>query len=307
MSGRGLAMKSIELIRVSYELLEQIQPASVRSVCYQLFNRGIISSMTTGETQKVSRLLVYTRENKIIPWEWIVDETREPERVSAWSSLADYGEAVLRSYRRNFWDHQSDQVEVWSEKETIRGVLAPVLDQFAVTFSVKHGFDSATSINNIAVETGDNARPLIVLYVGDWDPSGLCMSERDLSRRLSQYGASVDLRRIALTQGDVKYGDLPSFPADTKTKDPRYRWFVENYGRECWELDALLPPDLRDVLSHIDIETWDYCARIEAAEWESLRSFKWDRVSVSKYRRRGRHHALHNINRARSGDDSLHQ
>ena len=58
MSARGLALKSKELIKVSYEILEQIQPASVRSVCYQLFNCGIISGMTTGETQKVSRLLV---------------------------------------------------------------------------------------------------------------------------------------------------------------------------------------------------------------------------------------------------------
>jgi hypothetical protein len=181
----------MELIQVSFEILEQIQPASVRSVCYQLFKLGIISSMTTGETQKVSRLLVYARENNIIPWEWIVDETREPERVSAWSSLTDYGEAVLRSYRKDFWRHQKDRVEVWSEKGTVRGVLAPVLNEFAVTFSVKHGFDSATSINGIADATCDLDRPLIALYIGDWDPSGLCMSERDLPERLHRYGANA--------------------------------------------------------------------------------------------------------------------
>src|ERR1700731_4637044 len=198
MSGRGLALKSKELISASHEILEQIQPASVRSVCYQLFNRNIIRGMTTGETQKVSRLLVYARERGILPWQWIVDETRAPERVSAWSNLADYGEAVLRSYRRDFWKRQVDQVEVWSEKGTVRGVLAPVLDEFAVTFSVKHGFDSATSVNGVACQTADNERPLIIFYVGDWDPSGLCMSERDLPQRLARYGAYVDLRRIAL-------------------------------------------------------------------------------------------------------------
>jgi hypothetical protein len=283
MSVRGLALKSKELIRVSYEILEQVQPASVRSVCYQLFNRGIISGMTTGETQKVSRLLVYARENEIIPWEWIVDETRAPERASTWSSLADYGEAVLRSYRKDFWRHQENQVEVWSEKGTVRGVLSPVLDEFAVTFSVKHGFDSATSIKNAAVETGKSERPLIALYAGDWDPSGLCMSERDLPRRLAEYGANVRLHRIALTRDDVDHGGLPSFPASTKTKDPRYRWFVEHYGPRCWELDALPPPDLRACVrnaieSLIDIDAWNHCARIEAAERESLRSFQWKRV-----------------------------
>jgi hypothetical protein len=260
-----LHWKSKELIRVSYEILEQIQPASVRSVCYQLFNRGIISGMTTGETQKVSRLLVYARENEFIPWQWIVDETRAPERVSTWSSLADYGEAVLRSYRKDFWRHQENQVEVWFEKGTVRGVLSPVLDEFAVTFSVKHGFDSATSIKNAAVETGESERPLIALYAGDWDPSGLCMSERDLPRRLAEYGANVRLHRIALTRDDVDHGGLPS----------------------CWELDALPPPDLRACVrnaieSLIDIDAWNHCARIEAAERESLRSFKWAFSDQSK-------------------------
>jgi hypothetical protein len=246
MSGRGLAKGSIELIRTAKDILAEIQPASVRSVCYQLFNRGIISGMTKGETQKVSRLLVYARENKIVSWEWIVDETRDPERISQWSGLTDYGETILRAYRKNFWDHQKDRVEIWSEQGTVRGVLALVRQEFAVTFSVKHGFDSVTSINNVSDQTYDRERPLIALYIGDWAPSGLCMSERDLPKRLEEFGAFVDLKRIALTFDDVYHGNLPSFPVDTKTKDPRHRWFVKNYGDQCWELDALPPPVLRE-------------------------------------------------------------
>jgi hypothetical protein len=165
-------------------------------------------------------------------------------------------------------------------KRTVRGVLAPILDEFAVTFSVKHGFDSATSINNVANQTHDRDRPLIALYVGDWDPSGLWMSERDLPERLMEYGANVDLQRIALTDDDVTFGDLPSFPADTKTKDPRHRWFVEKYGTECWELDALPPPDLRArvrdaILQYIDRAAWDHCKKVETAELENLKAFDW--------------------------------
>ena len=110
MSGRGLALKSKVLIRASYKILEQIQPASVRSVCYQLFTRGIINSMKTSETQKVSRLLVFARENEIIAWSWIVDETREPERVSAWGDLSDYGQTIVKSYRKDFWQHQPERI-----------------------------------------------------------------------------------------------------------------------------------------------------------------------------------------------------
>ena len=37
-------------------------------------------------------------------------------------------------------------MEVWSEKGTIRGVLKPVLDHYAVGFRVMHGFTSATAL-----------------------------------------------------------------------------------------------------------------------------------------------------------------
>jgi hypothetical protein len=237
--------------------------------------------MSVGETQKASRLLVYDCENGIVTWEWIVDETRAPERVAAWGDLSEYGQAVVRSYRKDFWRRQSERIEVWSEKGTVRGVLAPVLDEFAVTFSVKHG--SATSVRNSAVETEDSDRPLIALYVGDWDSSGLCMSEKDLPERLERYGANVDLRRIALIAGDIEYGGLPSFPADTKSKDTRYRWFVENYGADCWELDAMPPPDLRqrvreEIIDLIDMATWEHCKKVETAELENLKAFDWKRL-----------------------------
>jgi hypothetical protein len=126
-------------------ILEEIQPATVRAVCYRLFTQQLIDSMAKNETAKVSRLLVKARETGAIPWEHIVDETREAERISAWNNLADYGDAILRAYRKNFWSMQPECVEVWSEKGTVRGTLAPVLRQYAVTFRVMHGFGSATT------------------------------------------------------------------------------------------------------------------------------------------------------------------
>jgi hypothetical protein len=116
------------------------------------------------------------REQGEIPWNWIVDETREIERVATWSNPADYARTVAQSYRRDFWDQQPVRVQVWSEKGTNRGVLAPVLDEYAVGFNVLHGFSSATALYDAAQSNND--RPLIVLYVGDWDPSGMWMSER---------------------------------------------------------------------------------------------------------------------------------
>jgi hypothetical protein len=285
MSGRGISQKTKTLIEVSREILRGIQPATVRGVAYQLFVRTLIGNMGTGETQKVSRALVYAREQGIIPWEWIVDENRAPERISQWNDPIEYGETVLRAYRKDFWQYQPERIEVWSEKGTVRGVLAPVLDEFAITFQVKHGFDSATSVYQTARETEGNGRPLIALYCGDWDPSGLCMSEVDLPRRLERYGAKVDLRRIALTRADTL--NLPSFPAESKSRDPRHKWFRDHHGDQCWELDALPANALRDrvlgaIIELLDIEAWEHCLMIQKAERESIRKV-WSGVFSDKY------------------------
>src|SRR2546423_15554010 len=51
---RGKAQKSLDLIEAAYEILEEIQPATVRAVCYRLFIAGLIQHMGKNETNKVS-------------------------------------------------------------------------------------------------------------------------------------------------------------------------------------------------------------------------------------------------------------
>src|SRR6516165_1053437 len=130
--GRGLARESSALIDAMYEVAEAAQPITGRGIGYKLFAAGLIPSMDA--MPKVYRLLKIAREREDIPWEWIVDETRALERKPAWSNPSEYAKTVARSYRRDFWDQQPVRCEVWSEKGTVRGVLAPVLDEYAVGF-----------------------------------------------------------------------------------------------------------------------------------------------------------------------------
>src|SRR5262245_38176141 len=166
-----MAAKSLALIDAMHSAAKAARPITVRGIAYKLFTAGLIPSMDRGETNKVSRLLTQARERGLIPWEWIVDETRELERKASWSDPAEYVEAGSRSYRRDYWDQQPERVEVWSEKGTVRGVLASVLDRYGVGFRVMHGYTSATTINDVA---GDcDGRLLVALYCGDYDPSGM--------------------------------------------------------------------------------------------------------------------------------------
>jgi hypothetical protein len=272
--GRGRAQKSIDLIEGMYAAAESAQPITGRGIGYKLFTAGLIPSMARSEMQRVYRLLREAREQGDIPWEWIVDETRELERISTWDNPEQYARAVARSYRRDFWNQQPVRVEVWSEKGTVRGVLAPILDNYAVGFRVLHGFSGATTIYEVAQD--DDERELIVLYVGDLDPSGMYMSEHDLPDRLARYGGDhITLKRIAITRQHTE--GLPSFPASDKKRDPRHPWFIKSFGRKCWELDAMDPNDLRDLVQSeieacIEPEAWGRCELVNRAEQESLRT-----------------------------------
>jgi hypothetical protein len=166
-------------------------------------------------TNSVSRLLTRAREEDQIPWEWIVDESRSAEVAQRWGSPEQIINAAVRGYRRDYWQDQDYRVEVWSEKGTVRGTLGPVLDAYGVTFRVMHGYASATVVNDIAEYSNSaNDKPLIAFYVGDWDPSGKHMSDVDLPRRLKEYGARLELIRVALVGDDL--ADLPSFDPDSK-------------------------------------------------------------------------------------------
>src|SRR5215813_12553456 len=118
-SGRGMAKRSLDLIEAMYAAARAAQPITGRGIGYKLFTAGLIPSMATNEMQRVYRLLKLAREDETIPWDWIVDETRELERVATWDNPEHYARCVARSYRRDFWNQQPIRVEAWSEKGTI--------------------------------------------------------------------------------------------------------------------------------------------------------------------------------------------
>jgi hypothetical protein len=138
--GRGKSKETRQLMLACRAILAEIQPATVRAVCYRLFVAGLIPSMAKKHTNRVSKLLTEARKEGSlsapwrIPWDWIVDETREPERVSSWANPQAFMSTVKRAYRKDFWALQPRRVEVWSEKGTVRGTVAPVLDEYGVTF-----------------------------------------------------------------------------------------------------------------------------------------------------------------------------
>ena len=63
MPGRGKSRKTMALIDASFGILAEIQPATIRAVCYRLFIAGAITSMVKAETNRVGmshRLLKFS-------------------------------------------------------------------------------------------------------------------------------------------------------------------------------------------------------------------------------------------------------
>jgi hypothetical protein len=298
MTGRGRGRKTVELRGRAAQLLETIQPATVRAVAYRLFSESLLPNMSKRETSRVSRMLLNAREDGDIPWEWIVDNTRKPTWPGTYASPMSFARATPAYWRQDPWEYQDVRVEIWSEKDTVSGVLAPVLDEFAVLFRVNRGFTSGTAAHDIAETTREADKPLLALYVGDFDPSGLYMSEVDLPRRLAKYEAasSFELKRVALVETDLLALQTLSFPAKDKSRDPRYHWYLSHTRRtRCWELDAMDPNVLRErvataIRAELNADAWERVMVADCAVKESLYAFmrRWPtskRISelVQKY------------------------
>jgi hypothetical protein len=276
---RGKGKEMLALISAIKEILEGIQPASVRAVCYRLFVRQLIKCMSKADVDRVGKQLVYAREEGIVPWEWVVDETTSVERVECWRDLEHHLDDFYKEHLKDPWDDQPERLVVVSEKGTVRGTLLPVLQELRVRFLVAHGYTSATAAYNLAQASRGHDRPTRVIYVGDFDPSGLHMSEVDLPQRLKRYGGDIQITRVAITEDDVRRSGLPDFPASDKSKDVRYRWFVENHGARCIEVDAMPPPELRErvrkaILAHIDGDAWERSLEIEQEELAEIGDWK---------------------------------
>jgi hypothetical protein len=279
-SVRGKSATTLALEAAILDIVEERAPITVRGVAYALFTRSLIPSMETNHTARVSRIMTAMREDKTLDWRKIVDGSRPSRGTNTWSDPDSIIRAAVEGYRRNYWQDQPVVVEVWSEKSTVEGILQPVLDEFGVEFRVMKGFSSFTQVMGAVVAANRFARrgqKLIVLYIGDWDPSGLYMSAVDLPDRLARYGGKVQLKRIALVKSDTT-PRLPFFSARTKNKDPRYDWFVANHGPLCWEIDAMDTNVLRDrvrkqIVRYIDPVLWERAREVETAEVESMHDF----------------------------------
>ncbi len=201
-----------------------------------------------------------------VDWEAIEDRTRELGIKSRWDAPQDIINSAAASYNNDLWRWQPVRPEVWVEKDALEGVVASACNPLDVPYFSCRGYTSQSAIWEAAQriigyrtrrviyegehkrERGQNFRQKVVIFhLGDHDPSGIDMT-RDIRERLALFtGEDIEIRRIALNMNQVEEYGPPPNPA--KTTDSRFRSYMENYGDESWELDALEPKVLADLIT----------------------------------------------------------
>lgn len=128
------------------------------------------------------------------------------------------------------------------EKDALIGIVEQISDKLYVACFSCRGYTSQSELWGAAMRLKrrcDAGQHAVLLHLGDHDPSGKDMS-RDIVARLELFGADdVEFRRLALNLDQIEEFGPP--PNPTKLSDSRAQGYIERFGYECWELDALDP------------------------------------------------------------------
>ena len=264
---------SIDRIQQANEIMEQYAAdgydLTLRQLYYQFVARGMIEN-TQQSYKRLGDLISNARLAGLLDWDHLTDRTRNLYGPSHDSSPHMAVRTASWRYKENKWLNQPTRVEVWVEKEALRGVIGGAASRLDIDHFACKGYASSSSMYEAAKRLKryiENDQQVIILYLGDHDPSGLDM-DRDITERLQLMGSDlIEVRRIALTWEQVQHYQPPPNPA--KITDSRAADYIERYGSESWELDALEPAVLESLIEDAVAEIRDDELFDEARDEES--------------------------------------
>lgn len=228
--------------RIIEEMREQGYTLTVRQLYYQFVARGLIEN-NEKSYNRIKGIVNNARLAGYIDLDAIEDRTRFVRKNTHWGSIQSIIRACAASFRYNTWEDQPTHVEVWIEKDALVGVIENVCRTWDVSYLACRGYVSLSEMWKAVYERWqDLDKPVIVLHLGDHDPSGLDMT-RDNLERLTLFGeehdVEVEVQRLALNMDQVdRYQPPPNF---AKISDSRAPDYISKYGSSSWELDALEP------------------------------------------------------------------
>lgn len=277
---RNFAPNTLTVIDSANQIIAEYMAGGFRLTLRQLYYQFVARRLIENTMRAYKRLGGIVNDGRragLIDWEAIEDRTRALRANPHWDDPGEIVEAAATSFRLDKWIDQEYRPEVWIEKDALEGVIAGVCRNLDVDHFACRGYVSQSEMWKAAMRLrarASEAQTPIILYLGDHDPSGIDMT-RDIVDRLRLFMGGLEVRRLALNMDQVEALQPPPNPA--KVTDTRYAGYRKLYGPESWELDALNPKILADlvesaVLNLRDREAWQQQEALERQGRRQLRA-----------------------------------
>ncbi len=239
---------SLDLIAKANEILaEYDMDLTLRQLYYQFVSRDYLPNTSTSY-DRLGKVINDARLAGLIDWDRIQDLTRELRGTGVWNTPGEIIGAAARQYRYDTWKTQKHRPEVWVEKDALRTVIERAVSPLNLPFFACRGYVSQSEMWEAAqrmLRWQKAGQQPVIIHLGDHDPSGIDMT-RDIKERLALFRAEPIVKRIALNMDQVRAYAPPPNPA--KTTDCRFATYKAVYGDESWELDALEPSVLIEMI-----------------------------------------------------------
>lgn len=283
--------------------LSEFWPVSVRTIHYQLLNdppmrwtRPSPRAKRESEPyrndeksyQDLTKLLTQARFEGYVPFEAIHDPTRPVTQWNVFSSAGDFvrqsADEFLRGYVRNLLQSQPNHIEVVAEKNTLAGILRPVCAEYTVPLTIGRGYCSVPPRKGIVNRFRRSGKDLLTLVIlSDHDPDGETIAESFVRSMRDDFDVPeirIKAIRAALSHEQVSELRLPPNNETAKPSSSNYARYVSRFGHDVYELEAVPPKTLQQLLrdaleSVIDREAFDHeveCEMHDAADIKNKRA-----------------------------------
>lgn len=289
---RSFRADSLKIIEQANEIIASYQAQgftlTLRQLYYQFVARGLIANKQS-EYKRIGSIVNDGRLAGLIDWGAIEDRTRNVKGGDwGYTGPDQIIEQTASAYQEHFWKHQPRHVEVWIEKDALIGVIEPVCNRWRLPFLGCRGYVSQSEQYDAGkrfARLDRDGREPVVLYLGDHDPSGIDMT-RDHVDRLAMFARwPVEVRRLALNMPQIEEYDPPPNPA--KETDSRAQSYIDQFGESSWELDALDPTVIDQLIEDeiqglVDHEQWAASEEQQEANREILNKVvdRWDEIKA---------------------------
>ncbi len=249
---------------ITDEYLAQGFILTLRQIYYQFVARALLPN-THKSYKRLGSIINDARLAGLVDWQSIEDRTRNVKSNYHYTGPRQAIQDALDTYEIDMWANQPERVEVWIEKNALIGVIAEVCDEMDVPYFACIGYVSQSeqwrAYRRARHYSSERDQVTTILHFGDHDPSGIDMT-RDNQDRLDiflGYSGEATVKRLALNMDQIEEYNPPPNPA--KMTDSRFESYVAQYGDESWELDALEPKVMTDLIrqhvnEHRDPALW---------------------------------------------------